>query len=479
MKNFVLLLSLAALAGCVDRTAQMQARQTEALIKDPTVAVTVTVASPTTVEDTLDITGSIETSDDVGVTGIVGGPLVAVYVKDGDQVKAGQVVARQDTSDYQARAETARAQVQAAKSALDQAKSDAAVGPTKSAAQVAASQARLDQAKARLQRLINGARPEERAQAEAQVEKAKSDLDTSKSALDRAKRLYTEGAIAKAALEQAENAYAAALAAYESSLQNQRLVQNASRPEDITAAEQDVRAAEQQLSIDKANQRLDVMYSQRIESAEANWRAAQHTLQLAQIALDNTTIRAPFSGRVSGKPLQAGTYVSPGVEVARIVGTGGAYFEAEVPESQVALVQPGMQVEVTIDALKGAKTTGTLVAVSPQATGAGRLFFARVRLDSVPEGVRAGLFARGTAILGRREGVFLLPSEAVRKDGAQSYVFLADGEKAKRLDVTTGVRRNGSTEVVGVTEGDRVVTKGQETLAEGVKIKVEDKPAKE
>lgn len=477
MKTQLAILSvlLLAVAGCVDREAQMKAKQTEALIKDPTTTVSVLSVTPTAIEDTLDITGSIETSDDVSVTGIVGGPLVSVYVKDGDQVSAGQVIARQDASDYQARVDTARGQAQAAKSALDQAKADAEVGPAKSTAQIAASQARLDQAKARLQRLINGARPEERAQAEAQVEKAKSDLDTAKSALDRAKRLHAEGAIAKSALEQAENQYASALAAYDSALQSQRIVQS-SRPEDITAAEQDVRAAEQQLAIDKSNKRLDVLYTQRVESATANWEAARSTLRLAQIALDNTTIRSPFSGRISGKPLQPGTYVAPGVEVARIVGTGGAYFEAELPESQVATVQPGMSVTVTVDALSGATAQGTLVAVSPQATGAGRLFFARVRLDTVPAGLKAGMFARGTAVLGRREGVFLLPSEAIKKDGEQAYVYLAVDGKAKRQNVTTGIIRDGHTEVTGLAEGDQVVVKGQDTLAEGSEIKVEEAP---
>ncbi len=474
----VLLALLFVTAGCVDRGAQAQAIQTEKLIKDPTTAVTLLSVTPTTIEDTLDVTGSIETSDDVNVTGIVGGPLVAVYVKDGDQVSAGQVIARQDASDHQARVDGARSQVQAAKSALDQAKADAEVGPTKSDAQIIASQARLDQAKSRLQRLIIGSRPEERAQAEAQVQKAKSDLDTAKSALDRAKRLFQEGAIAKSALEQAENQYASALAGYDSALQNQRIVQNVSRPEDISAAEQDVRAAEQQLAIDRANKRLDVLYTQRVESATANWDSAKYSLRLAQIALDNTSIRAPFSGRVSGKPLQVGSYVAPGVSIARIVGTGGAYFEAEVPESQVGLVQTGMRVEVSIDAIAGVKTQGTLIAVSPQATGAGRLFFARVRLDSVPGGLKAGMFARGVAMLGRREGVYLLPSEAIQKDGQQAYVFIAEGEKAKRVNVTTGVIRNGTTEVLGLAEGDKVIVKGQETIADGSPIKVEA-PAKE
>lgn len=481
MKNTVVALLVVCsliVVGCVDRDAQVKAKETEALIKDPTTDVQVLAVASTAVEDTLDITGSIETTDDVNVTAIVGGVLIQVYVKDGDQVSAGQVVARQDDSDYRTQFEAARAQVKSAKSALDQAKADAEVGPQRSASQVAASQARLEQAKSRLQRLLNGARPEERVQAEAAVNKAKSDLETAKLARDRAKRLFDEGAVAKSELERAENAYAAALSAYESALANQRLVQNASREEDISAAQQDVRAAEQQLAIDKANQRLDVLYIQRVESAEANWEAALQNQRQAQIALNNTQIRSPFTGRISGKPLQVGTYIQPGVSVARIVGTGGAYFEAEVPESQIATIVPGMSVTVTVDALPGVSTIGTIVGVNPQATGAGRLFYARVRFDAIPEGIRAGMFARGVAVLGKRDGVFLLPSEAILKDGDQSYVYLADGDKAKRVNVTTGATRNGTTEAIGLTEGDKVVVKGQTTLAEGAPIKIETGEAK-
>lgn len=461
-------------AGCVDRKAQVQAKQTESLIKDQTTSVQVLSVSPVSVEDTLDITGSIETTDDVSVTAIVGGVLIEVLVKDGDQVSAGQVIARQDASDYRAQLDAAKAQARAAKSALDQARADAEVGPTRSASQIAASQARLEQAKSRLQRLLNGSRPEERIQAEAAVNKAKSDLETAKLARDRAKRLFDEGAIAKSELERAENAYAAALSGYESALASQRLVQNASRDEDIAAAQQDVRAAEQQLAIDQANKRLDVLYVQRVESAQANYDAALQNQRLAQIALDNTAIRSPFSGRVSGKPLQVGTYTQPGVSIARVVGTGGAYFEAEVPESQIAQVVPGMAVTVTVDALPGAKAVGSVVGVNPKATGAGRLFYARVRLDSIPDGLRSGMFARGVAVMGERSGVFLLPSEAILKDGDKSYVFLAVGTKSNRADVVLGPTRDGTTEVSGLSPGDNVIVKGQTTLAEGSSIKVEE-----
>ena len=468
-------LSAFALIGCVDRAAQQQAKQTEEIVKDPTTAVEVMNVSSVTVADTLAITGTIETSDDVTVTALVGGAVIAVYVHDGDPVSVGQVIAKLDDESFRASVSQARAQANAAKSALDQAKADAEVGPLRSAAKVTASEARLSQAKSRLQKLLNGARPEEKSQAQAMVDKTKSDLATAKLSLERANRLYDEGAISKASLEQSQNSYNAAVSAHSSALEAQRLVDQASRKEDIDAAEQDVRAAEQQLAIDKADQRLDLLYKQRVESAESNWRAAQESLKLAEIALENTVIRSPFNGRLSGKPVQIGTYLPPGAPFARIVGVGGAYFEAEIPESQVKELKVGDPVTVTIDAVADTAVDGTLSTISLQATGAGRLFLARIDLEQIPSGLRAGMFARGEITIGERSGVHLLPSEAVVRDAGKTYVFLLSDDKAVRKQVEIGLSQNGSTEITGLSDGDTVIVKGQATLADGSPVKLEEK----
>lgn len=467
----IAILALLTVVGCVNRQEQKQARETEKIIKDKTVMVETMTMASTTVKDTIDLTGTIETSDDANVTAIVAGAIVAVYVKDGDVVSAGQLIAKFDESDYRARFEQASAQVKALRAALDQAKADAQVGPLKSEAQVKAGEARLEQAKARLQKLLNGARPEEKRQAEAQLQKARSDKETSKLAVERARRLFNEGATSKADLERAENQYAASLAAYESALEAQQIAQGAGRDEDIVAARQDVQAAEQQLSIDKANKRLDVLYSQRVESAQGNFDAATQNMNLARIALENTELRSPFSGRVSGKPLQLGAFVAPGVTVARVVGTAGAYFEAEIPESKISVVRTGATVNVVVDAIGGAIAKGTLVAINPQATNAGRIFFGRVRLDQVPSDVRSGMFARGTVEIEERAGVYLVPSEAIVKESDRAYVFVVAADKAQKKEVTLGSVRDGMTEVIGVAPGDTVVVKGQATLTDGAAVK--------
>ena len=473
-RNAIILLALIPLVGCADRAAQESAAKTQKLVTDTTVPVTVAKAQKRDLVENLEVTGAFATSEQSTVGPSVSGRIVAVYVRDGDTVSAGQAIAQQETADLSSRLRQARSQADAARSSLQQTQSDAIVGPTKTESNVKAAQARLAQANARYNKAKNGSRSEERAQAEWAVKRTKSDLDTQKAALDRANRLYAEGAVAKVDVEIAENRYTNALSAYEGALQGLSMAQSATRPEDLMAAAEDVKAAEEAVRLARADKRLDVVFQQRVSAARANLSSALDQVSLAQKALADATIRSPFSGRVSGKPTQTGTFVAPGSSIVTIVGGAGTYFEANVPESQVALVLPGAPVSVTIDALKGAAMTGRVIAVNPLASGQGRLFTVRVAVNE-SLGVRPGMFARGRIKLGERPDAVVVPAEAVVRDGENVYLFTVEDSKAKRLAVKLGLQDGSLIEVSGVQPGQTVVVSGQSSLVDGAKVSVEDK----
>ena len=424
----------------------------------------------------MEITGSIVTGDDVQVGAKNAGRLVSVYVKDGDTVKAGQVIAQQETSDWSLRVRQQQALVDAARAQVQQALNDARVGPSRSSAAVRASEARLKQAQAQLQKLRNGAREEERTQARWAVDAAKKSMETAKSALDRAQRLFEQGAISRSDLERAENAYTSALAGYNKALEDQSIVQNLTRPEDIDAAEQQVQAAVQQLEADKANQKLDVQYQERISGARANLRSAEEGLALARQSVEDAAIRSPFSGRVAGKPIQVGTYVGPGTPIVRIVGSGGVYFEGQVPEGRIGDVSPGKQVAVTIDAL-GKTWSGSVSAVNPLGADVGRLFNVRIQIDGDTSGIKPGMFARGMVTLRRVEGATVVPSVAILRSGGDSWVMVARDGKAQRVKVTPGLVNKNLTQVDGVQAGQQVIVEGQSKVVDGSAIQIE--PPKE
>lgn len=267
------------LSGCVDREAQKQAKATEKLVSDPTQMVTAVSPRVETLQQILDVTGEITTSQDSQVAPKSPGRIVAVYVHDGDQVSAGQLIAQQDPTQLLAQQQQAmaalaqaRAQVLTARSAVSQAASNMVQGPAKSSAAVDAAVAALRAAESQLLKAKNGARPEERRQTLAQLASAKSNLATQKSELSRIKILVEQGALAGNRLEQQQTTYDAADAQYQLALENVRLQTLGTRSEDLQAAEDAVRQAKENVRTARANKQLDSLLKDQYESAKAQWK---------------------------------------------------------------------------------------------------------------------------------------------------------------------------------------------------------------
>jgi RND family efflux transporter MFP subunit len=471
-------LSLAALcllagAGCVNRGAQAQAARTNALISDPAIPVTVMTVNPTVVDEVLEVSGSMAANEDTAIASLAGGKLVQVTISEGDSVAAGQVVALLDTEDSRKRVAQARASLDAARSQVTLARNEAAAAPLRSSSAVRAAEARVRQSREVVAKLKSGARTQERNQAAIQVERADSDLKTAKAAVDRARRLYNEGAIAKADLEQIENRYDNAMAAYKAALEGQSLANNAVREEDIRIAQNDLAAAEEVLRIERTQKSLDANFRERVSSALAGVRSAEQQLALAEKAVRDGVVRSPISGRISSRPLQSGTIIAPGTPVARVVATSDLAFEPELTEAQVARIQPGMEVNVTVAALDGAQLTGRVETINPVASSVGRLFKVRVLIQETEGRLKPGMFGKGFLVVGRRENVYRVPDRAVLRDGMRAWVLVNDGGKSVRR--TLSVVRSSGNEVIatGLKPADQVIVRGQQGLLEGAVLKTE------
>jgi HlyD family secretion protein len=461
------------LGGCVNREAQEQGRRTQEILADTTRPVTVVSAAARSLEDRMEITGEVVTGSDVVVGAKIPGRIVSVYVRDGDAVAAGQLIAAMETTNQMLSIQQAEAQVASARSALSQAQANAAVGPERSRSAVSAAEAQLRSARAQLAKARAGARPEERAQAEAQVSAARSNMETAKRELERQQQLHASGAVSLQRVEQAQNAYQSALSQYQSALEAQRMLQSGTRSEDLAAAEEAVRQAEEGVRQAQSQQKLDVLLTQQVEAARAALRSAEAQVRMARQSLEDAQIRAPFSGRVSGRPVQPGAVLPAGGQVARLIGVDGSYFEGEVPAGEIMRIQMGDQVEVRVDGLPNRVFSGSIAATSPSATGVGRLFRVRVQLNGGAGEVKPGMFARGSVTLSEIDGI-AVPATAVVTRGGESLVFVVDGDKARRVPVQVGLRQGDWIQVSGLQPGDQVVVTGQNDLEEGSLVRIEN-----
>ncbi len=472
-------LALLPLTGCVNRDAQAQAKRTQAVLDDPVIPVTVETVATRPFIEMLEITGALTSSDDTQVTATVAGRLIRVLVKDGDSVTAGQVIAVQDLRDYQIRLSQAQSQLDGALAALRQAQSDAVEGPRRSSSAVRAARAQLASAEANLLKARNGARSEERRQAEAQLQAARVNLEIAQKDVDRGQRLLAEGAISERDFDRYRQQFAAAKAQYDGAVESVRIVQNATRVEDVRALEGQVSAAREQLQTVLASQRQDAQYRDRVEQARAQVQSAQSQVDLARDGLGNAQVRAPFSGRIAGKPLQVGSFAGPGTPIVRLVSSEGIYLEGEIPEVQISAIRTGMPVTISLDALKDRFFSGQIAAINPQAESLGRLFKVRVQLDGLPAELRAGMFARGKVELNRREGVITVPASAIVREGDGTYVYLVNGAKAVKRAVKLGLAQDGRVEVTGLSAGEQLVVRGQTLLKADTPIRLDTAKAED
>jgi Cu(I)/Ag(I) efflux system membrane fusion protein len=152
----------------------------------------------------------------------------------------------------------------------------------------------------------------------------------------------------------------------------------------------------------------------------------------------------------------------PGTTLFRINGLSTVWVEAQVPESQAALLRQGAAVEARSRGLPGTAFIGTIEAILPEVDPATRTIKARVELENPDERLAPGMFVDVALAAGTIDGL-LVPSEAVIRTGTRTVVILADAEGGfGAVDVETGLEADGQTQITrGLDAGQRVVASGQ------------------
>ncbi len=460
-----------ALIGCADKTAQKNAEIQKELLSDSTTPVTFVTPNLVTIDTELEISGPFETLDQVQVGARVGGRLNFVSVQDGSKVRAGQLIAQVDTANAMLQVQQAMAGVSAARAARDQAITQAAMSPMQSQAAIRQAEAQLKSAKAQLAMVKQGARSQEKEQAKAQMGAAKSALDKAKTDLERAKNLFAQDAIAKMEVDAAQLQYDTTLANYRSAVEAYSLIIEGSRPEQIIQAEEAVRQAEEALRVARSNQMVDTVRRQQVQQANAALSQAEAQLRLARQQMSDAAVISPIDGYVSGTPAKTGQVVAPGTPIANIVGLNGVYLEGQIPEKEIAKVKPGQSATVMVDAFPNETFVGTVVAIRPQADSLGRLFAARIAVANGIGKLKPGMFGKAKVVVGTLRDVVLVPTDAIVKDGEKDYVFVANGNKAKKVEVKVGVTKEDQTQVIGLSPSEKVILKGKDLLTDGALIR--------
>lgn len=219
-----------------------------------------------------------------------------------------------------------------------------------------------------------------------------------------------------------------------------------------------------------------LMTAQGLEDAETLRETTAAALELAGARLEKTEIRAPLDGVVAERAVSPGDFVESmgGPPMFRIVDNRRFDLTVSVPSSQIHRVAPGQVLRFTTDAVPGRTFEGRVAYVNPAADAASRTVSVRVEVPNDGGLLKSGLFVKGTIACGLRQGVLLCPREALLgwdMAAGTAEVFVVDGERGRRKAVRTGEASPDAVEVLeGLSEGDRVVTRGAFNLQDGDRV---------
>lgn len=196
------------------------------------------------------------------------------------------------------------------------------------------------------------------------------------------------------------------------------------------------------------------------------------------------TLTAPIDGVVTELTAREGMTAMPGATLFRINGLSTVWANAEIPESQSALVRPGAIVQATSPALPGSLFEGKVQAILPEVNPNTRTVKARLELRNPNARLVPGMLVQMQFSEQPRAKVLLIPSEAIIQTGKRTVVILAQEQgRFQPVEVSTGIESGGQTEIrSGLQAGQTVVVSAQflidsEASLKGVETRLNATPA--
>ncbi len=299
------------------------------------------------------------------------------------------------------------------------------------------------------------------------MDTARTQRDVAKAQYDTAqKRLAVMERDLQTQLRNAQRRLEEAQAALESARTNAEQV--ALREADVRQAEAAVQQAEASLKQAEANLLQNRVREADIRSAQAQKVRSKASLQNAQEQLRSTTIVAPRDGVVIQKYVEEGTIVPPGTNVfsqgtsiVQIADTSRMFVDVQVDETDIAFIEPGQRVDVTLDSYPSEIFDGVVTRIDPRAVVEQNVtvVYVRVEIENPDARLKPGMNATCEFVVDRKEDVLAVPAEAVKEDNGKYYVQVMEGGAPKRRDVEIGLEGNDTIEIAsGLQEGEEVVT---------------------
>jgi HlyD family secretion protein len=478
-----LMLSSMALAGCVTSAKEASSPQTIVPVKVRQVQEGVLATGNV-------YTGTVMPDQKVNIMPKMPGKIAEIPVEVGMRVKKGQVLFRLEDKELRnavTKAEAAVAAAEAGVHSAETAQKSGVIQATGGAVQskngmiqaksgMIQAQGAVTQASSALQQAQNAIED-----ADASFEKAKQALQDAKTNRDRMKQLFDQSAASKVQLEQAETALVNAQAAYRSaeiSRANAREKLEAAKKSLVTAqkAYDNATVSYQNATVGYENAQKQIGVAQSAAAVEASRQAlkqAEVGAAIARDTLEDATVVSPIDGIIGAKNAEVGEMVSPQAPVLVVANLDTVNVLTYLPAEQINQVQPGSRVQVKATAFNFT-AIGTIKNISPL-DEKGKGYPVEISVPNPNLKLKSGMLTDIRLIApGARQGI-VIPSSALVKENGKMYVYVAEGNKAKRKEVQKDGEQGAEVLIKsGLNKNDKVIISNVALLADGADIQIKE-----
>jgi membrane fusion protein (multidrug efflux system) len=287
--------------------------------------------------------------DLVSVSSTVSGKIRLLPIREGEQLKKGQLIAQLREEDYQAKVDVASGVVQSINASLNEAMADELLVKEKTEKDVQRAEAVLSASQARLK------------EAEANMQLATLDFK-------RVSKLYKSKTVSTSEMDKVQAAYKLAQAR-------------------LATAEEEINENRAKLKVAQANTGEVTLKQRRVESLKGKLKEAEAELEAAGLKLAHTTVTSPIDGVVAKKISHIGEVISAGQPIAVVVNLNHIWVEANLEETQVEHVRLGQSVDLNVDAYPNTRFTGKVINIGAAAASEFAL---------IPDSRSAGNFTKVT-----------------------------------------------------------------------------------
>jgi membrane fusion protein (multidrug efflux system) len=205
--------------------------------------------------------------------------------------------------------------------------------------------------------------------------------------------------------------------------------------------------------------------------SEGEHELAEATSGLAEKALDDTGIKAPFDGEVTAVYVDVGEAVAMGQIVYTVVQTDTVKIKVDISVADIADVHSGLPVEISTALFPNTFFVGEVSAVAIKANKVTRTYLVEILAENYEHTLRPGLLADVRIVTGRRESAITIPLDAILRRNGKDVVFVEQNGISHMREVEITSERGPEAVIAsGLSAGEKLIVVGQHNLRDGQEV---------